>query len=70
MSEREDFWIECDGCGMESGRYGALYKAVFEIKDAGWTVTIGKMFSYPVHYCPECQKRGKVPADNAKAAQP
>jgi len=61
MSEREDFWIECDGCGMESGRYGARHKAMLEIKEAGW-ITVGNFFSYPKHYCPLCQKQGKVPA--------
>lgn len=60
MSEREDFWIECDGCGKESGRYGAHYKALLEVKDDGW-ITVGN-FSYPQHYCQLCQQQGKVPA--------
>jgi hypothetical protein len=59
MSEREDFWIDCDGCGKESGRYGARHKALLEVKDEGWIVAGN--FSYPKHYCPECQKQGKVP---------
>jgi len=64
MSERENFWIECDGCGKESRRYGSHHKALFEVKDDGW-ITVGN-FSCPQHYCLLCQQQGKVPADNAK----
>lgn len=60
MSEREDFWIECDGCGIESFRYGAPHKARIEIQTDGW-ITQGN-FSHPKHFCPECQRQGKAPA--------
>lgn len=68
MSIREDFWIECDGCGKESQRYGAHHKALFEVKDNGW-IEVGN-FSYPKHYCPECQQQGKVPVATTQSVQP
>lgn len=60
MSEREDFWIECDGCGKETTRYGTGWKAKAEAIAEGWIV-MGN-FSYPKHYCADCQRQGKVPA--------
>lgn len=57
MSEREDFWIECDGCGNETQRYGSMWKAKFEAQQDGWIEI------YPKHYCPDCQRQGKVPTE-------